>query len=94
MSRFDGAAAGSAAASQVTRWLSLAAAPTFGLMALLTAISGDTDAICSAASAGWPLGGMAAMYLLMGLFHLPPWLKWIASRQKSPANGSERSISA
>jgi hypothetical protein len=88
---FAGTTAGSTAASQVTRWLGLAAAPTFGLMAVLTAISGHADEICSAASDWLPLRGMSAMYLLMSLFHLPPWLKWIASRQQVLANRSESS---
>ena len=64
-------------------WLSLAAAPTFALMALLTAIlgGGAADAICSAMPDAWPLGGMAPMYLLMSLFHAAPWLKRIAGRR-------------
>ena len=61
------------------RWLSLAAAPTFAAMALLTAMpgGGPTDALCSAMGAS-PLGGMIPMYLLMSAFHSAPWLKLIA----------------
>ena len=61
------------------RWLSLAAAPTFALMALLTAIGGGAapDIFCSAAGAS-PLGGMIPMYLLMSAFHSAPWLRLIA----------------
>ena len=61
------------------RWLSLAAAPTFALMALLSAIPGGgaPDILCSAARAS-PLGGMIPMYLLMSAFHLAPWLKLIS----------------
>jgi hypothetical protein len=29
-----------------------------------------------------PFGGMVPMYLLMSLFHSPPWLKLIAARYK------------
>lgn len=46
-------------------WLSLAAAPTFAAMALLTAMTGTAH----------DGAGMPTMYLLMALFHLAPWLK-------------------
>jgi hypothetical protein len=61
------------------RWLSLAAAPTFGIMALLTAIPGGgmPDMVCLASRHVSPLGGMVPMYLLMSAFHLRPWLKLI-----------------
>ena len=57
----------------------LAAAPTFAIMALLTAVvgSGPLDSLCSAASAS-PVGGMVPMYLLMSAFHSTPWLKLIS----------------
>jgi hypothetical protein len=29
---------------------------------------------------GFPLGGMAPMYLLMSVFHATPWLRLIAGR--------------
>ena len=62
--------------------LSLAAAPTFALMALLTGIhDGSMPAmLCSSAHDASPLTGMVAMYLLMSVFHLPPWLRLIANR--------------
>ncbi len=62
--------------------LSLAAAPTFAIMALLTGIHGDgmPDMLCSAAGSGLPLSGMFLMYLLMSAFHLGPWLKLISRR--------------
>ena len=63
-------------------WLSLAAAPTFALMALLTGVhgGGQMAVICSAA--GLPsFGGMVPMYLLMSGFHAAPWLKLIARRR-------------
>jgi len=61
------------------RWLSLAAAPTFAIMALLTAIQGGgmRDMICLASQHVSALGGMVPMYLLMSAFHLRPWLKLI-----------------
>jgi hypothetical protein len=59
-------------------WLSLGAAPTFAMMALLTGVLGG-DMLCSAAS---PLSGMVPMYVLMSAFHSGPWLKLIASRRR------------
>jgi hypothetical protein len=58
-------------------WLSLAAAPTFASMALLTALleDGHAMAFCSEAGLTSPLAGMAPMYLLMAAFHLVPWLR-------------------
>ena len=64
------------------RLLSLAAAPTFLIMALLTAVNGGSmsDMLCSATPNGSPLTGMFLMYLLMSAFHLAPWLRLISSR--------------
>jgi hypothetical protein len=62
-------------------WLRLAAAPTFGVMALLTGIGGPVEMLCSATTAS-PLSGMVPMYLLMAAFHSGPWLK-VISRQRS-----------
>jgi len=73
-----------AAARSAAGWLSLAAAPTFAVMALLTGLSGGPlDALCSADAS--PLNGMALMYLLMSAFHLAPWLKLIARRRARPS---------
>jgi hypothetical protein len=82
---------GNAAAAGVVRWLSLAAAPTFAVMALLTAVvgSGPLDTLCSAASAS-PVGGMVPMYLLMSAFHSAPWLKLIAGRTRMSQVGESR----
>ena len=60
------------------RWLSLAAAPTFGMMALLSFIGGDAPAMICAAGQASPLTGMTAMYVLMSAFHSAPWLKLIS----------------
>ncbi len=72
-------------------WLSLAAAPTFAVMALVTAAGGPgpLDMLCSGAS---PLGSMAAMYGLMSAFHAAPWLRLIprAARQRLPALAMQR----
>ena len=60
-------------------FLYLAAAPTFAIMALLTAVlgGGSLDALCGAS----PLSGMVPMYLLMSAFHLAPWLQLISCRR-------------
>ena len=74
---------GNAAALGAAGWLSLAAAPTFAIMALLTGAlgGGAPDMLCSAAPDASPLSGMAPMYLLMSAFHSAPWLKLISSRR-------------
>ena len=58
-------AAGRAAAN-VARGLRLLAAPSFAVMALLSAY---------APGHGSPFTGMSAMYALMSVFHLPAWLR-------------------
>ena len=61
-------------------WLSLAAAPTFAAMALLTGVVGGApDMLCSQGTS--PFAGMVPMYLLMSAFHLGSWLKLIARRR-------------
>jgi hypothetical protein len=64
-------------------WVSLAAAPTFAIMALLTSINGEgtQDVLCLAVHSVTPLSGMAPMYLLMSAFHSTPWLKLISRRR-------------
>ena len=71
---------GSAAITATANCLSLAAAPTFAVMALLTGVL-DGASICSTAQDALPLTGMAPMYLLMSAFHSAPWLKLISSRR-------------
>jgi len=70
-------------AGRASAWLSLAAAPAFAILALLTAVpvGGPADILCSAAHDASPLSGMVPMYLLMSVFHSAPWLKLIASRR-------------
>jgi hypothetical protein len=60
--------------------LSLSAAPTFAIMALITAVHGDAmpDMLCSAARGGSSLTGMVPMYVLMSAFHLAPWLRLLS----------------
>lgn len=71
---------GDRAAPAIVGWLSRAAAPTFAVMAVLSAVqeSGAAAVLCSVQHTS-PLTGMAAMYALMSAFHLPPWLKLIAT---------------
>jgi hypothetical protein len=84
-----GAGRGHAAALGAAHWLSLAAAPTFAIMALLTGVlgGGQPDILCSAAEHTSPLSGMVPMYLLMSAFHSASWLKLISSRR----SGARRS---
>jgi hypothetical protein len=72
-------------------WISLAAAPTFAIMAVLTGTlgGGPPDTFCSAAHRASPLSGMVLMYLLMSAFHSASWLKLI-SRRRSGARRSSR----
>ena len=70
-------------------WLRLAAAPTFATMALLTGVlgGGPLETLCSAAS---PLNGRVAMYVLMSVFHLSPWLKLISGQQEATTPRAKR----
>jgi hypothetical protein len=69
--------------ADVAAWLHLAATPSFTAMAVLTAMLGaGPDMICGQDAS--LLGGMVPMYLLMSMFHLPPWLKLVASRRLGP----------
>ena len=76
---------GAAAARGVAKWLGLAAAPTFAIMALLTAARGDGTMamMCSATPDRLSLGGMVPMYLLMSAFHSAPWLKLMTLRRRT-----------
>ncbi len=64
------------------RWLRLAAAPSFAIMALLTAVldNGLPNALCSAPGY-FRLDGMVPMYVLMGVFHGAQWGDLIARRR-------------
>ena len=76
---------GNAAALGAADWVCLAAAPTFAIMALLTAVvgGGPAEMPCAPAQDASPLGGMVPMYVLMSAFHSAPWLKRISSRRSA-----------
>ena len=69
-----------------TGWLTFAASPTFALMAWIAVNDAPPMAFCSMGSSFLPLDGMTVMYLLMSLFHLPPWLKLASSQPWRAAN--------
>ena len=73
---------GDAAPMGAADWLSLAAAPVFTIMALLTATQhGSTaDILCSAGHGSSPLSGMTLMYALMSVFHAAPWVRRVCRR--------------
>jgi hypothetical protein len=83
------AESGNAAALGAADWLSLAAAPAFAIMALLTGVlgGGPPDRLCSAAQDAFPLNGMVPMYLLMSAVHSAPWFKLVSGRR----SGARRS---
>jgi hypothetical protein len=62
--------------------LDLAAAPVFGLMAGYSALAAPDMAMCGAGASVLPINDMALMYLLMGLFHLPPWIRLSSARSR------------
>ncbi len=66
------------------RLLSLAAAPTFAIMAFLTGLQdgGMSVMLCSAVHEALPLTGMVPMYLLMSAFHSAPWLRLLSDWRK------------
>nr|WP_274631239.1 hypothetical protein [Mesorhizobium shangrilense] len=65
--------------------LGLAVAPTFALMAWISAVGSPGITMCSAASAFAPINEMALMYVLMSLFHLSPWMKLLSTRSRRPS---------
>ena len=69
-----------------SRWLALAASPSFALMALVSLVQGADPAamLCSAAGRA-PFGGMTAMYALMSLFHAPAWIRLVDVRREPDA---------
>ena len=70
-------------------WLSLAAAPTFAIMALFAGIQGASrpDILCSAMHHTSFLTGMVPMYLLMSAFHMAPWLRLLSTRRTAAGRG-------
>lgn len=65
------------AALGVADWLSLAAAPTFAIMALLVGASSESS----------PLSGMVLMYVLMAAFESVAWLKLVSNRRRGSRKG-------
>lgn len=82
-----------AATLGAAKWLALAAAPTFAIMALFTgALDEGTPAMLCSHDAS-PLSGMAAMYGLMSMFHTAPWLKLLSGRNAGDGHhGANRSV--
>lgn len=72
------------------RLLSLAAAPTFAIMALLTGVQqgGMPGMLCAAAHDASPLGSMVPMYLLMSAFHSVSWLRLITQWRRGASRAS------
>ena len=63
-------------------WPSFAAAPTFAAMALLTGMfGGHPDMLCPPAGHASSLSGMVPMYVLMSVFHSPPWLRLVSGQR-------------
>src|SRR4051812_14787613 len=76
---------GDATAVGAAGWLSFAATPTFGIMALLTGVFGRApDMLCSAEHGGSPLAGMGAMYALMSVLHSAPWVNLLPKGPPAP----------
>ena len=66
----------------ISGWLTLAACPSFALMAIVSAEQGaGSDALlCGSLQSASPLSGMTVMYVLMSVFHAAPWLKFVGAR--------------
>ena len=65
------------AALGIAEWVSVAAAPTFAIMALLVGASSEAS----------PLSGMVRMYVLMAVFESVAWLKLISNRRSGSRKG-------
>lgn len=78
-----------------TDWLSLAPAPTFAVMALLTAVGGGgpLDMLCGAGPDASLLTGMIPMYVLMSAFHVGPWFELRRGRADHSASSANRACS-
>jgi len=74
---------GDAAFLRAVGRLRFVAAPTFAVMALLTAVlgGGPMDMSCSDVHVASPLCGMPLMYGLMSVFHVAPWLNRVGRRR-------------
>lgn len=72
-------------------WFGFAAAPTFALMAWISAADAPHMAMDASASGVPPIDGMAFMYLLMTVFHASPWLKLASDRLRHPIQPTSQS---
>lgn len=73
---------GNAAGTPAASLPSLAAAPTFAVMALWSGIAtGPAEMMCSTGGSALSVNGMAVMYALMSVFHVSPWLTLLSTRQ-------------
>jgi hypothetical protein len=63
---------------RIAAWLGLAATPCFACLALISAIGGGGNPVCSGSRGIAGVDSMTAMYLVMAVFHLRPWLQCAA----------------
>jgi len=88
------AGGGCGAGQRAVSWLTLAATPTFVLMAGLTAGLADGGGghamICMSGSPDSWLAGMTPMYLLMAGFHAGPWTTLLSRFPPPPCRSSVR----
>ena len=77
----DGCATrGKAAGHPAASLLPFAATPTFVVMALWSAVAGGSvEMICGGGGSPLFLNGMTAMYALMSVFHVSPWLTLLSN---------------
>lgn len=61
----------------LAKWIRLAAAPLFGVLACLSLLTPSGRVACISTPAAFAFQDMGLMYLLMSLVHLPSWLTLI-----------------
>lgn len=71
---------------RLVAWLRIAATPTFAAMAVVCQATAGHNMLPICGMGAPVLAGMAPMYLLMSLFHSPPWLK-LAGKRMSRHSG-------
>ena len=77
---------GKAAGIPAASLLPLASTPTFVVMALWSALAGDpAEMMCGSGGGAFHLNGMAAMYALMSVFHVSPWLTLLSNWRSDDA---------
>ena len=80
---------GDAAGTPAASLISLAAAPTFVIMALWSAVvGGPAEMMCASGGSALSLNGMAAMYALMSVFHVSPWLTLLSNWRNDEGRSS------